>query len=77
MLEESGSLIYFRMEKFRSLVHQAFSEEHSQSLPVAHILQYINRGLTEAFSKEEVNMALDKMQEANQVMVSEEMVFLI
>lgn len=66
-----------RMGQFRSLVHQAFSEEHSQSLPVAHILQYINQGLSQVFTREEVDVALDQMQEANQVMVSEDMVFLI
>ena len=67
----------YRMGQFRSLVHQAFSEEHSQSLPVAHIQQYINQGLSQVFTREEVDVALDQMQEANQVMVSEDMVFLI
>ncbi len=65
------------MDRFRSLVNNVFSEEHSQSLPMAHILQYINKDVSQAYTRDELNVALDIMQEANQVMVSEDMVFLI
>lgn len=65
------------MAQFRSLVHKAFSGEHSQSLTVDQIESYVNSGLSQMFSSQEIEVALDQMQEANQVMVSEGMVFLI
>lgn len=65
------------MAQFRSLVHKAFSDEHSQSLTVDQIESYVNSGLSQMFSSQEIEVALDQMQEANQVMVSEGMVFLI
>lgn len=65
------------MAQFRSLVHKAFSDEHSQSLTVDQIESYVNSGLSQLFSSQEIEVALDQMQEANQVMVSEGMVFLI
>ncbi len=57
---------------------KAFSDEHSQSMSVEHLSSMINadhRG--NEFSSREVTSALDRMQEANQVMVSEGVVFLI
>lgn len=66
-----------RMAQFRSLVHKAFSDEHSQSLTVDRIESYVNAALSQNFTNAEITLALDQMQEANQVMVSEGMVFLI
>ena len=65
------------MAQFRSLVHKAFSDEHSQSLTVDRIESYVNAVLSQNFTNAEITLALDQMQEANQVMVSEGMVFLI
>ena len=65
------------MAQFRSLVHKAFSDEHSQSLTVDRIESYVNAALSQNFTNAEITLALDQMQEANQVMVSEGMVFLI
>ena len=58
---------------------QAFSSEHSQSLPVQQLTSLVNAaGLAPPpFSPGEVAAALDRMQDANQVMVSEGVVFLI
>ena len=68
---------HYSMAQFRSLVHKVFSDQHSQSLPVDSIMSAINIGLSQPFLRSEVDHALDTMQEANQVMVSEGMVFLI
>ena len=65
------------MALFRSLLHKVFSDQHSQSLPVSTILSAINIGQSQPFQRVEVDYALDTMQEAYQVMVSEDMVFLI
>lgn len=65
------------MAQFRSLVHKAFSDEHSQSVTIEHIESYVNTALSQSFTNAEIMLALDQMQDANQVMVSEGMVFLI
>ena len=56
---------------------KAFSNEHSQSLPVDRLTNLINTGASSDFSGAEVTAALEVMQDANQVMVSEGVVFLI
>ena len=68
---------FFRLSLFRSLLHKVFSDQHSQSLPVGTILTAINIGQSQPFHRVEVDNALDNMQDANQVMVSDDMVFLI
>lgn len=65
------------MTEFRSAVVKAFSSEHSQSLPVDRLTDLINSGTASRFSSSEVTAALEQMQDANQVMVSEGVVFLI
>ena len=65
------------MALFRSLVHKVFSEQHSQSLAVDQIMSAVNIAQSQPFQRAEIDHALDTMQEANQVMVSEGMVFLI
>ena len=74
-MSRHGSLS--RMAQFRSLVQKAFEEEYSQSLPLDHIVRRVNEGQSQSFSRAEIDYALDKMQDANQVMVSEGVVFLI
>lgn len=65
------------MTQFRSAVVKAFSSEHSQSLPIDRLTNLINTGAPTDFTGSEVNAALEVMQDANQVMVSEGVVFLI
>lgn len=67
-----------RLSKFRSSVVRAFSSEHAQSLPLERLTQLVNSDHHDnPFAPSEVGGALDRMQEANQVMVSEGVVFLI
>lgn len=69
--------ILYRLTEFRSAVVKAFSTEHSQSLPVDQLTELVNSGAASRFSSSEVMAALEQMQDANQVMVSEGVVFLI
>ena len=56
----------------------AFSGEHAQSLPLARLEDLINAGCQDnPFTSGEVSVGLVAMEEANQVMVSEGVVFLI
>ena len=66
-----------RLEYFKSAVVKTFSSEHSQSLTVAQITSAANTSPAHQFTSAEVTSALDIMQDANQVMVSEGVVFLI
>ena len=63
---------------FRSKVGGAFSGEHAQSLPLARLEELVNASChDDPFSSGEVSAGLVAMEEANQVMVSEGVVFLI
>ena len=62
---------------FRKAVVNAFSREHSQSLTLDQITAAVNATPAHQYTSAEVSAALDAMQDANQVMVSEGVVFLI
>ena len=66
-----------RLSQFRSLVARAFSSTNSQSLPIEQLMDQVNSDPNTQFSAAEVQVALETMQDANQVMVSENVVFLI
>ena len=67
-----------RLSAFRSKVGVVFSAEHAQSLPVSRLTELVNEGRHDnPFSTNEVTAGLSAMEEANQVMVSEGVVFLI
>lgn len=68
---------YYRLSQFRSSVVKVFSSRHSQSLPLDELTDHVNSDPATQFSRAEVNAALDMMQSANQVMVSDNVVFLI
>ena len=58
-------------------VANAFSSTHSQSLPMSDLATQLNSDPSVQFSQAEMTAALDRMQEANDVMVSEGVVYLI
>ncbi|EHB06890.1 DNA replication licensing factor MCM3 [Heterocephalus glaber] len=66
-----------RLKAFKVALLDVFREAHAQSVGLAHLTESVNQDKEEPFSAEEIQAALDKMQDANQVMVSEGIVFLI
>jgi DNA replication licensing factor MCM3 len=55
-----------------------FQDKNVQWLDMSHLIQYINNEHSaEPFSKEEISCAIQRMTDDNQIMVSEDMVFLI
>lgn len=54
-----------------------FREAHAQSVGMNRLTESINQDKEEPFSPEEIQAALTKMQDDNQVMVSEGIIFLI
>lgn len=68
----------FRLKTFKTSLFNLFKTEHAQSLTVGRIREFVNeenRG--EEFSDAELFAAIDKMQDDNQIMLSESIVFLI
>lgn len=64
------------MKVFKTALLKAFKVTRSQSVAVPELLTHIN-GQDEEFDQNEVNLLLERMQDDNQVMVSENVVFLI
>lgn len=81
MIESSHTVCFDRLKSFRTAVYKAFSDSHAQSLPLDKILDELKKQsegeASESFEKAEVDAALSEMQDANQVMVSDNIVFLI
>lgn len=67
----------YRMKVFKAALLKAFKVTRSQSVAVPELLTHVNKGQAEEFDQQEVNLLLERMQEDNQVMVSEDVVFLI
>lgn len=67
-----------RLKLFKQGVHQAFRQTREQSLAVSRLGQYINENSgTEAFTEGEMRAAIARMTEDNQIMMHDEIVFLI
>lgn len=66
-----------RLKTFKAALLDVFREAHAQSVGMNRLTESISRGQAEPFSAEEIQAALSKMQDDNQVMVSEGIVFLI
>ncbi|CAL8395652.1 unnamed protein product [Boreogadus saida] len=70
-----------RLKAFKGALLQAFKTKRSQSVAVAELLGLVNKDPTpaqgEGFQQGEVEQLLGRMQDDNQVMVSEGVVFLI
>ena len=65
-----------RLETFKSLLQKEFAAAHVQSLSVADVTTAVNQDSTQ-FSSGEIRAALNAMMDANQLMVSDDRVFLI
>ncbi|KAM9233705.1 DNA replication licensing factor MCM3 isoform 2-T2 [Dugong dugon] len=66
-----------RLKAFKVALLEVFREAHAQSVGMNRLTESINRDTEEPFSPAEIQAALSKMQDDNQVMVSEGIIFLI
>ncbi|XP_055120425.1 DNA replication licensing factor MCM3 isoform X6 [Symphalangus syndactylus] len=66
-----------RLKAFKVALLDVFREAHAQSIGMNRLTESINRDSKEPFSSVEIQAALSKMQDDNQVMVSEGIIFLI
>ncbi|KAM4028886.1 maternal DNA replication licensing factor mcm3-like isoform 2-T2 [Anomaloglossus baeobatrachus] len=76
-MDTRGSLSQKRVKEFKSALLKAFKVTRSQSVAVSQLLELINKGNPDPFQNSEVQEALDSMQNDNQVMMADDVVFLI
>lgn len=66
-----------RLGVFKNSLQKMFREAREQSLPLARITAAVNKNNDEAFSKGEIEAAVSRMTEDNQIMLADDIVFLI
>ena len=70
-----SNLFALRLGEFKAALLKAFSSAHAQTLPLTTVKESVKRD--KAFRDEEIESALQVMQDANQIMVADDNVFLI
>uniref|UniRef100_A0A6I8Q5T6 DNA replication licensing factor MCM3 n=1 Tax=Xenopus tropicalis TaxID=8364 RepID=A0A6I8Q5T6_XENTR len=70
-------LFLSRLKAFKSALLGAFKSAHAQSIAMEALMEAINKRNDSPFSQAEVKAALELMEEANHIMVSDNIVFLI
>ena len=72
------TFIFFRLKVFRASLFNLFKAEHAQSVQLSKIKPFINKEQPEKeFDDDEIIVAIESMMDANQVMLSDDIVFLI
>lgn len=67
-----------RLKLFKTSLHKAFRDAREQSMSLTKITDYINKdNETAVFTPSEISSAVEKMTDDNQIMVADEIVFLI
>ncbi|XP_073439830.1 maternal DNA replication licensing factor mcm3 [Dendrobates tinctorius] len=66
-----------RVKEFKAALLKAFKTTRSQSVAVSQLIELINNGNPDPFQASEVKEELDHMQNDNQVMLADDVVFLI
>ncbi|KAM9563488.1 DNA replication licensing factor MCM3 [Guaruba guarouba] len=66
-----------RLKAFKARLLEVFKASHAQSVGLKNMMESINRDNPEPFSQDEVKVALAHMQDDNQIMVSDDIIFLI
>jgi len=74
---EPASISDPRLGEFKNNLQRLFREAREQSLPLARITTAINDGNQEPFTGGEIEAAVHRMTEDNQIMVADDIVFLI
>uniref|UniRef100_A0A7N8Y413 DNA replication licensing factor MCM3 n=1 Tax=Mastacembelus armatus TaxID=205130 RepID=A0A7N8Y413_9TELE len=85
MLPLSGSLspdtseshTHFRLKEFKSSLFAVFQAAHAQSVKMKTLMDDVNKERQNQFTELEVRAALARMQDDNQVMVADDIIFLI
>lgn len=74
---EDTGLSAERLKEFKSSLFAVFQSAHAQSVKMKTLMDDINKERQNRFSEPEVRTALARMQDDNQVMVADDIIFLI
>ncbi|XP_054900602.1 DNA replication licensing factor MCM3 [Poeciliopsis prolifica] len=74
---EGAELSAERLKEFKSSLFGVFQSAHAQSVKMTKLMQEINKERESRFTEPEVRGALARMQDDNQVMVADDIIFLI
>ncbi|XP_019947501.1 DNA replication licensing factor MCM3 [Paralichthys olivaceus] len=66
-----------RMKEFKSSLFAVFQSAHAQSVKMKNLMEDINKEREKRFTEPEVRAALTRMQDDNQVMMADDIIFLI
>lgn len=66
-----------KMKNFRTSLFNLFKSEHAQSVSLDKVKGQISKDYGDQYSEDEIFEAINKMMEANQVMLADDVVFLI
>uniref|UniRef100_A0A0K8RT67 DNA replication licensing factor MCM3 n=1 Tax=Crotalus horridus TaxID=35024 RepID=A0A0K8RT67_CROHD len=75
--EITSKLSESRLKTFKAALLEVFRVAHAQSVNLKSLLESINQDNPTPFSSAEVKAALEQMQEDNQIMMSDDIIFLI
>ncbi|XP_041360828.1 zygotic DNA replication licensing factor mcm3-like [Gigantopelta aegis] len=76
--EDSTSISEDRLKVFRASLFNLFKAEHAQSVQLSKIKPFVNKEQPEKeFDDDEIILAIESMMDVNQVMLSDDIVFLI
>ncbi|XP_059211646.1 DNA replication licensing factor MCM3 [Centropristis striata] len=74
---EDTELSAERLKEFKSSLFAVFQSAHAQSVKMKMLMEDINKERQTLFTEPEVRAALTRMQDDNQVMVADDIIFLI
>ncbi|XP_051501437.1 zygotic DNA replication licensing factor mcm3-like [Myxocyprinus asiaticus] len=66
-----------RLKEFKSALFEVFNSAHAQSVGLIALMEGIKKSCPSPFNETEVRAALARMQDDNQVMVADDIIFLI
>ncbi|KAK2884056.1 hypothetical protein QQF64_016105 [Cirrhinus molitorella] len=66
-----------RLKEFKTALLEVFRSSHAQSVGMIALMESINKSCPSPFKETEVRSALSRMQDDNQVMVADDIIFLI
>lgn len=74
---EGAGLSAERLKEFKSSLFAVFQSAHAQSVKMSKLMDGVNKERESRFTESEVRAALARMQDDNQVMVADDIIFLI
>ena len=69
--------LFSRLKEFKSSLLEVFRSAHAQSVGMNSLMESVNKDRDAPFALTEVGAALARMQDDNQIMLADDIIFLI